>query len=294
MSEATELPMPLAHLPRAAKRIYNQRFGSLVALWPCDKGIYGIRWVCACDCGGFALRYAAKLSEAKDSACAACNAEAQRGFKELLRDSRRERLVANYYEFGELWSPDSLSALTIEIAEEVAERLGIDVPDPELSSDVWVDPLYFDNTVANRVAHLRREWPQAPRQKKPNRFDDPLIVEQLATVLARTIASAPSKEPEPLAPPTIRDLASLTVDESWVVHLAHTGDWYLDSAIETLKRRIDYRIHYQVGVVEECLQESGLFFKVIGSDRWCLLGEFATSVGCRWCLADSVERKALA
>jgi hypothetical protein len=69
------LPCAIDVGPRASN-VTGERFGSLRAEYPCEKTRLGIRWVCRCDCGRYAIRTLARLNvtrrKGQASACSEC------------------------------------------------------------------------------------------------------------------------------------------------------------------------------------------------------------------------------
>jgi hypothetical protein len=103
------LPCAIDVGPRASN-VTGERFGSLRAEYPCEKTRLGIRWVCRCDCGRYAIRTLARLNvtrrKGQASACSECLAAREAEAKRTSGRNRREYWLKRWNTYGSLWHPN--------------------------------------------------------------------------------------------------------------------------------------------------------------------------------------------
>src|SRR5690348_2741011 len=132
IGQSADTPRPIGK----GEDIGGQRFGKLTALHVVDKQERGNRWLCACDCGGFAIRQASALKYASREGsipqCRACLSGLQSSQALGNRKLRSQRFKAMFQKFGRLWSIDSTDRLCAEVAREL-ETAGHEAPPTDLA-----------------------------------------------------------------------------------------------------------------------------------------------------------------
>lgn len=205
MSAAQILPeIELEALPARAIDITDQRFGMLTAIRPCSRSKYGIRWICKCDCGRFAVRTASDLRHAvklgREPQCSECLQELQGGHDGNYYDRAKERFLLRLENDIPLWTEYDVIHLQDQIREEIEEREGF-VMEPPLDMALPVTPAVGWNEREDPDRRRRRQ-DEERRQREldtPDEPVDPLLQQQLGTMLGRAIVenetTRPKKEP---------------------------------------------------------------------------------------------------
>lgn len=79
--QESELPTKIKPVGNSFKDISEERFGSLVALYPCETGRSGVFWICKCDCGSFIKTLGVSLRKGLCNSCSKCGDKKFLGYK---------------------------------------------------------------------------------------------------------------------------------------------------------------------------------------------------------------------
>lgn len=127
----------------------GERFDTLVATKKMLRHpVRGIQWLCSCDCGGQAYRYASDLNQAarlrRPQRCAKCLEAARRDKRAAWQDMVGEAYRRQYVDYRTLWT----EAQTLRLMNEIQIDLEAEYGDVE--EELPRLPLYVTSDWKNR------------------------------------------------------------------------------------------------------------------------------------------------